>query len=72
MRHGGEAGAGPAFVYSHYCSFVQELERLGATVELRELGTEPGTNPPLQLPPVILAQLGNDPAKKTVKHVDAL
>ena len=40
---------------------------LGITVEKRDLGDDP-TYPGegVKLPPVILASLGNDPAKKTV------
>ena len=38
--------------------------RLGGEVELADLGPQHGVD--LQLPPIILGILGNDPAKKTV------
>uniref|UniRef100_T1J673 Peptidase M20 dimerisation domain-containing protein n=1 Tax=Strigamia maritima TaxID=126957 RepID=T1J673_STRMM len=41
---------------------AERLKILGATVKLEELGEFEG----LQLPPVLLGQLGNDPSKKTV------
>ena len=43
---------------------------LGITVEKRDLGYDPVyPGEGIKLPPVILASLGNDPAKKTVsKH----
>jgi Cys-Gly metallodipeptidase DUG1 len=44
---------------------VDELQRLGAHVETRPLGTQPGTKD-LQLPPVICARYGNDKAKRTI------
>ena len=40
------------------------MVRLGGEVELAELGPQAGVD--LQLPPVLLGTLGNDPAKKTV------
>lgn len=42
-----------------------ELKALGATVELRPLGEQPG-KPGLQLPPVVLARYGNDKNKRTI------
>lgn len=44
---------------------VSELEALGAEVEVRPLGKEPGREH-LELPPVILARYGNDKNKRTV------
>ena len=38
--------------------------RLGGEVELADLGPQHGVG--LQLPPILLGILGNDPAKKTV------
>ena len=49
------------------CIFFQELENLGATTQLEELGDQ--TLPDgskLPLPPVLLATLGTDPNKKTL------
>ena len=41
---------------------------LGMSVELRDLGLDPNyPDGDVQLPPVILASLGNDPNKKTVR-----
>ena len=43
---------------------------LGITVEKKDLGYDPrypGEN--IKLPPVILASLGNDPTKKTVRKL---
>lgn len=42
-----------------------ELEALGATVELRQLGKQPD-NPSLDLPPAILARYGSDKNKRTI------
>lgn len=42
-----------------------ELKALGAEVEFRDLGEQPGM-PGLHLPPVILARYGNDKNKRTV------
>ncbi|KAL8330889.1 hypothetical protein RB593_001711 [Gaeumannomyces tritici] len=42
-----------------------ELKTLGADVELRPLGKQPD-NPALDLPPVVLARYGSDPAKRTI------
>ncbi|EGC45000.1 glutamate carboxypeptidase [Histoplasma capsulatum var. duboisii H88] len=44
---------------------VDELKRLGAEVEIRQLGKEPG-RPHLDLPPVILTRYGNDKNKRTI------
>lgn len=50
------------------CEIIADkLKKLGATVELRDIGNQ--TFPDgavLPLPPVVLATLGNDPKKKTV------
>ncbi|KAL2158287.1 hypothetical protein VTH06DRAFT_4608 [Thermothelomyces fergusii] len=43
---------------------ADELTKLGATAELRELGKQPGTD--LDLPPVVLARYGNDKNKRTI------
>ena len=46
---------------------MQEIERLGGTVELADAGmqtTHDGSKIPL--PPIILGQIGNDPKKKMV------
>ncbi|GMM57050.1 metallodipeptidase [Maudiozyma humilis] len=48
---------------------ASQLESLGFTdIQLKELGTQPPpvVDPTLQLPPVVLARYGSDPAKKTV------
>lgn len=48
---------------------VGELTTLGFTdIQLKDLGKQPPpvANPDLQLPPIVLARLGSDPAKKTV------
>lgn len=42
-----------------------ELTGLGAHVELRQLGPQPGKEH-LQLPPVVAARYGNDPAKRSI------
>lgn len=44
---------------------VKELKSLGAHVEARPLGPEPG-KPHLQLPPVIVARYGSFPTKRTI------
>ena len=41
------------------------LTSLGATVEKRYPGEDPG-HPGLQLPPVVLSRYGNDPNKRTI------
>ncbi|KAK0721059.1 hypothetical protein B0H67DRAFT_600348 [Lasiosphaeris hirsuta] len=43
---------------------ADELTKLGASVELRELGPQPGTD--LTLPPVVLARYGSDESKRTI------
>lgn len=43
----------------------RELLALGATVEKRPLGKEPG-RPHLELPPIILSRYGSDPNKRTI------
>ncbi|RMZ91815.1 hypothetical protein DV736_g941, partial [Chaetothyriales sp. CBS 134916] len=42
-----------------------ELKTLGAEVELRPLGKQPGKED-LELPPVVIARYGNDPNKRTI------
>ena len=42
-----------------------ELAALGATVEARPLGLQPG-KPHLELPPVIVARYGSSPSKRTI------
>ena len=45
---------------------VKELTDLGATdIELKELGIQEDTKD-LQLPPIVVARYGNDPAKKNI------
>ncbi|KAH8879320.1 Cys-Gly metallodipeptidase dug1 [Thozetella sp. PMI_491] len=44
---------------------ADELKALGATVELRELGPQPG-HPELTLPPVVLGRYGSDKNKRTI------
>ena len=44
---------------------VSELTALGASVESRPLGAQPG-KPHLQLPPVIVARYGSSPSKRTI------
>ncbi|KAL2891817.1 Cys-Gly metallodipeptidase dug1 [Ceratocystis lukuohia] len=44
---------------------ADELKALGVTVELRELGEQPG-KPGLQLPPCVLGRYGNDKNKRTI------
>jgi Cys-Gly metallodipeptidase DUG1 len=43
---------------------ANELTKLGASVELRPLGKQHGTD--LELPPVVLARYGNDKKKRTI------
>ncbi|KAI8985116.1 hypothetical protein BDB01DRAFT_721826 [Pilobolus umbonatus] len=45
---------------------VGELKRLGCDVETRDLGKQNWHGTELDLPPIVLATLGNDPAKKTI------
>lgn len=48
---------------------ADHLKKLGfADIQLKELGTQPPpvSDPNLQLPPIVLARYGNDPAKKNV------
>lgn len=48
---------------------VNELTTLGfSDIQLKDLGTQPPpvADPTLQLPPIVLARFGTDPAKKTV------
>jgi len=42
-----------------------QLESLGATVELRDPGEQPG-HPGLNLPPILLGRYGSDPKKRTI------
>lgn len=44
---------------------VNELAKLGAHVESRPLGLQPGKKS-LHLPPVIVARHGSDPLKRTI------
>ncbi|KAF3357835.1 hypothetical protein VDGD_00025 [Verticillium dahliae] len=44
---------------------ANELKSLGASVELRDLGEQPG-KPGLHLPPCVLARYGNDKNKRTI------
>ncbi|MCJ1273977.1 hypothetical protein MMC21_001770 [Puttea exsequens] len=44
---------------------VTELTKLGAHVEARPLGIQPGTKN-LQLPPVLVVRYGDDPKKRTI------
>ncbi|KAL5594415.1 hypothetical protein BROUX41_001348 [Berkeleyomyces rouxiae] len=44
---------------------ADELKALGVTVELRDLGEQPG-KPGLQLPPCVLGRYGNDKNKRTI------
>ena len=44
---------------------ASELERLGAEVEKRPLGKQPG-KPELELPPVVIARYGRDKSKRTI------
>jgi Cys-Gly metallodipeptidase DUG1 len=43
-----------------------ELKRLGATVQMKNVGKQVLEGQEIDLPPVVLAQYGNDPSKKTV------
>jgi Cys-Gly metallodipeptidase DUG1 len=43
-----------------------QLTRMNVSYELRELGKQNMEGKPVDLPPVILATYGTDPAKKTV------
>lgn len=45
---------------------VQELKNLGADVETRDLGKQDWHGTSLDLPPIVLATVGNDPSKKTI------
>jgi Cys-Gly metallodipeptidase DUG1 len=45
---------------------VKELEALGAQVETRDLGKQDWHGTELDLPPIVLATVGTDPAKKTI------
>ncbi|WWC70211.1 uncharacterized protein I206_104161 [Kwoniella pini CBS 10737] len=45
---------------------VQQLTALGATVEKRPIGTHTLEGKEVDLPPVIIGQVGNDPKKKTL------
>uniref|UniRef100_A0A3B3H354 Carnosine dipeptidase 2 n=1 Tax=Oryzias latipes TaxID=8090 RepID=A0A3B3H354_ORYLA len=46
---------------------AKDIERLGGTVELVDVGTQKlSSGELLPLPPIILGSLGSDPAKKTV------
>ena len=46
---------------------IDELKSLGAiNVETRDPGTQDFNGLTLQLPPIVLATVGNDPAKKTI------
>jgi Cys-Gly metallodipeptidase DUG1 len=45
---------------------VRELKELGATVETRDLGKQNWHGTELDLPPIVLAQVGNNPEKKTI------
>ncbi|KAI5819441.1 glutamate carboxypeptidase [Pyronema omphalodes] len=44
---------------------AETLTKLGASVELRELGKQPD-KPDLDLPPVLLGRYGSDPKKRTI------
>ncbi|KAL0074362.1 hypothetical protein J3Q64DRAFT_1825704 [Phycomyces blakesleeanus] len=45
---------------------IDELKALGASVETRDPGVQDFHGTPLPLPPIVLATIGTDPAKKTV------
>ena len=45
---------------------LQELEKLGVTLELKDVGEQEIDGKKIPLPPIILGELGNDPNKKTV------
>lgn len=44
----------------------ERLKKLGATIEYRDVGTQDLPTGTLQLPPVLLGQLGSDPARRTL------
>ncbi|CAO3607337.1 unnamed protein product [Mucor fragilis] len=45
---------------------VEELKALGASVETRDLGKQDWHGQQLDLPPIVLATIGNNPEKKTI------
>ncbi|EEB09639.1 dipeptidase Dug1 [Schizosaccharomyces japonicus yFS275] len=45
---------------------VSEFEKLGAKMEKRDIGSHVMNGVEVPLPPIVLGQYGNDPAKKTV------
>jgi Cys-Gly metallodipeptidase DUG1 len=45
---------------------IDELKSLGAEVETRDLGKQDWHGTELDLPPIVLATVGNDPKKKTI------
>ncbi|KAN0062566.1 hypothetical protein ACQY0O_005098 [Thecaphora frezii] len=45
---------------------LDELKRLGATAQLKPLGKQVLDGQEIELPPVVLADYGNDPKKKTI------
>ncbi|KAL7312340.1 hypothetical protein PS15m_008109 [Mucor circinelloides] len=45
---------------------VEELKALGASVETRDLGKQDWHGQQLDLPPIVLATVGNNPEKKTI------
>lgn len=45
---------------------VKQLDAIGATSTLKELGNHTMEGKEIALPPAILADLGNDPKKKTI------
>lgn len=45
---------------------VKELDAIGATSTLKELGNQTLEGKQVKLPPAILSDLGNDPKKKTI------
>lgn len=45
---------------------IDELQQLGATVETRQLGKHTWQGKEYDLPPIILASVGQDPEKKTI------
>ena len=48
-------------------SFLQEVESLGGTVRLADVGQQVlPDGQQIVLPPVLLGQIGDDPSKKTV------
>lgn len=51
----------------------KELTSVGATVEFRDIGIQKLGDKEIQLPPIVLARVGEDPAKKTIliyAHMD--